>query len=251
MLPLINLRKTNNSILGQCHPILKMVIFLSGLIYFFIVPIELKLKCLLPSFLFILIFFVLSNAWVNRKIYGFMLLPFLSFFLVFTSILIIIYFLKYGFGDFYSFYLEKFNQLARMFIKGLFIVSLVYVFIMAINLRELLYAFKKIKIPHLFISQLVLIIRSLQLLVDEFRLLPLALRSRGLGRVKMQKKFRNLLHSIFCRTVKRGQNFEYALHSRRFKGEFFTLYSPAWGRRDSFILFLFTVVLIILIWSKI
>ncbi|GEM_PF-3533189 len=226
MLPLITFKKANNSILKRGHPLLKMAIFLCGLIYLFAVPINFRLWFLLPPLLFILLLFVLASAWQNRKIYGLMLFPFLSFFLVLAVLLGIIYSLKSG-GNYPSgFYLKGTKHLGLMFIKGALIVSLSYVFIITTNRTELLYALKKMKIPVFIISQLFFVLRSLELLTNEFRLLPLALRSRGLVKTKARGKIRNLLYSIFYRTIKRGEIFESALHSRGFKGEFFTLYSP-------------------------
>ncbi len=229
MLPLLNFKKRNDSILGKGHPFFKVILFLSSLTYFLVLPLRLEPRVLFPPLVIILTLLILSRAWRNLKIYFCMLLPFLSFFLTFSLILIIIYFLKFGF---IAFPLDKMQPVSLMFIKGFFIISLTFVQLITINRREVLYVLKKIKMPVLVISLLMLVVRSLELIINEFRLLPLAWRSRGWGKGRGKMRVNELIHSIFYRVVRRSLIFEYALHSRHFNGEFFTLYSPS-ERKES------------------
>lgn len=114
---------------------------------------------------------------------------------------------------------------ANLILRALAAVSCMYFIALTTPLNDIVYAMRRLKVPPLLISLMVLIYRYIFVLLNEVQRMQIAQSSR-LGYVDLKTSLKStgdLLAALFLRTYLRCNNIYAALESRGYSGEF-----PGW-----------------------
>jgi energy-coupling factor transporter transmembrane protein EcfT len=142
------------------------------------------------------------------------------------------------------------DRLGRLALRSFWAVNISFLIAMSFHFRETVYLSALLKIPAFISSQVLLIFHIWRKLLNEFRQVPLAWRSRGIGSGRIGKDPKSitmLLKVIFLRTVHRVGRLERALLNRGFDGEFFTFWGKPWLKSDTLALAVAAAAAVILI----
>lgn len=111
------------------------------------------------------------------------------------------------------------------------------------GMNEIASGLRRMKIPNLFVIQIMLIYRYITLMLEEGYKIVCAykLRSRGNKGIKI-KDFQGILGAMLLRSIDRGENVYEAMKLRGFNGEYYTLKENAFNSRD--LIYLTTILIL-------
>jgi cobalt/nickel transport system permease protein len=139
------------------------------------------------------------------------------------------------------------NNFLMINIKSILVIFMSIVLTTTTDFNLLLKALEKLRIPGIVIIVLAFMYRYIFLLIDEAERNFFAYQSRHInlplgGKIKSLAK---QIAVIFLRTFERGERIYLAMEARAFTGKIFTMGQLHWGVRDTIILIIYSVFLIL------
>lgn len=132
-------------------------------------------------------------------------------------------------------------------IKSILIIFMSIVLTTTTDFNLLLKALEKLRIPGIVIILLAFMYRYIFLLIDEAERNFFAYQSRHI-RLSLRGKIKSLAKQIaviFLRTFERGERVYLAMEARAFTGKIFTMGQLHWGVKDTIILGVYLVFLVL------
>lgn len=118
---------------------------------------------------------------------------------------------------------EGINSSQILLLRSLSSVSCTFFLILTTPMNDLIYVFKRHKLPSIAIEMMVLIYRFIFILLDEANNIIVAQKLK-LGYVDIRKGYKSisaLIASLFIRVMNRYQSLQYSLDARGFDREFY------------------------------
>lgn len=111
------------------------------------------------------------------------------------------------------------------------------------GMNEIASGLRRMKIPNLFVTQIMLIYRYITLMLEEGHKIVCAyiLRSRGDKGIKIND-FQGILGAMLLRSIDRGENVYEAMKLRGFNGEYYTSKENAFNSKD--LIYLTTILIL-------
>ena len=139
------------------------------------------------------------------------------------------------------------NNFLMINIKSILIIFMSIVLTTTTDFNLLLKALEKLRIPGIVIILLAFMYRYIFLLIDEDERNFFAYQSRHI-RLSLRGKIKSLAKQIaviFLRTFERGERVYLAMEARAFTGKIFTMGQLHWGVKDTIILGVYLVFLVL------
>lgn len=124
-------------------------------------------------------------------------------------------------------------------IRGIIATQAIFILIKTSGFHNVCYALDKMKVPHIFTTQLLLVYHYIIILLQEALNMQRSRQARGYGRTSYPIKMWTLfIGQLFLRTIYHSKNIYRAMLARGFSGEIINSTTLSWSKRDT----LFTAI---------
>lgn len=131
-------------------------------------------------------------------------------------------------------------------LRGILAVQMVLILIMSSGFYQMCRGLALMKVPGLFITQLILLYRYIFVLIEEAITMDRARKSRNYGRDKYSlKMWGAFVGQLLLRSIKRAERIHQAMLSRGFTGRIESLHTLDWSLRDTLFVVTGSVVIIV------
>lgn len=224
------------SFVSSLHPLLKVLIGISLLAVFFIIPDHSLSVGAAKGGILILLWSATGGLARWKSILRILLL--LSGFMAILLLFTILSKLVMDQGN-----LAFFRE---MVLKSFWTVIISFLICGTIHYRECIYLSRILRIPQTISSQILLVILIWAKLFQEFVRVPLAWKSRGITSRYLRRHpvmIAELLKVVLFRVIRQANRLELSLVSRGFTGRLYTCFSASWNSVDSLTLLGVTVMI--------
>lgn len=138
-------------------------------------------------------------------------------------------------------------EFGSIVLRGILAVQMVLLLIMSSGFYQVCRGLALLKVPGIFVTQLLLLYRYIFVLVEEAITMDRARKARGYGRDKYSlKMWGTFVGQLLLRSVKRAERIHQAMLSRGFSGRIESFRTLHWGVGDSAFAIIGSVVVIVL-----